>query len=267
MYVKRTLNDAEAVLSLSREQLAGYVLEDLNARAKGHYHGDRNFQENHSNYLNGVEAEYKNQDVTDAFAAAWRFMIDQGYVSESPGQMAHGWYRLTARGRGITQHDMLQAPRVPRDINPGPAPSFLPLTSEPALLKHIHVLWEEAVMADNGNAHLATVIMLGSLLEGALLAKCMSNNAAAQSAANAPKERNGVVKDYRWWTLNDFIEVASELSWIHSTRNDFADTLRDYRNMVHPFNAYNRGYHVDRDTVAICWAVVRATLHDLGLTV
>jgi hypothetical protein len=67
-----------------------------------------------------------------------------------------------------------------------------------------------------------------------------------------PKSK-GFAKDYQWWALNDFIEVAAELGWIHRTRTDFADTLRDYRNMVHPFNAFNRSYHVDEGTVSICW--------------
>ena len=60
--------------------------------------------------------------------------------------------------------------------------SFEPLTVDGRLRKHLHVLWEEAVMAYNGNAHLSTVIMLGSLLEGALLAKCLDNEAAAKSS-------------------------------------------------------------------------------------
>lgn len=266
MYAIRALTTPESVLALSREELAAYILEELNARARANYNGERNFIEHKGNYIRSVAQEYKNEEVTARFDAAWRFLIDQTYVYEAPEQAHPGWYRLTERGRQITRRDMLQAPRVPRAFNPGPPPNLHPLTTVPPLLKHLHVLWEEAAMANKGDAHLATVIMLGSLLEGALLAKCMSHDAAAKAAASAPKER-GTVKDYSRWSLNDFIEVAGELDWIHKTRNDFADTLRDYRNMVHPFNAYNREYRVDDGTVAICWEVVRATLRDLGVTI
>jgi hypothetical protein len=64
--------------------------------------------------------------------------------------------------------------------------------------------WEEAVICYKGEANLSTVVMLGSLLEGALLAKCLQNDAAAQAAAHAPKDR-GHVKSYDKWTLYDFI--------------------------------------------------------------
>jgi hypothetical protein len=144
-----------------------------------------------------------------------------------------------------------------------PEPDFRPLTSDEKLREHLKLLWEEAVFAFGGHAYLSTVIVLGSLLEGALLAKCLANDEVAQASTHAPKA-NGKVKPYNQWSLSDFIEVADDNRWIHKTRNDFADTLRDYRNMVHPFNAYGRGYKVDKPMAAICWEVVKATLSDLG---
>lgn len=145
-------------------------------------------------------------------------------------------------------------------------PDFHPLTSDEKLRAHLGLLWEEAALAFAGRAYLAAVIVLGSLLEGALLAKCLENNEAAQVSISAPRS-NGKVKPYNQWSLSDFIEVADNNFWIHKTRNDFADTLRDYRNMVHPFNAYHRGYRVDKPMATICWEVVKATLSDLGVDI
>jgi hypothetical protein len=263
--ITKLLPTVEAILPLSCEQLAGYILENLNAEAVVHGHGENAYTKHQRNYLSDIEETYKNHDVTDHFTFAWRWLVGRGYLAEVPSPLQEGWYRLTAAGRAIKNHHELEAPRVPREVNPGEPPNFR-VIAEPGLAKHLAVLWEEAAMGYNGQAYLSTVIMLGSLLEGVLLAKCLQNDAAARAAAHAPRD-HGQVKPYNRWTLNDFIAVAEDNQWIHRTRNDFADTLRDYRNMVHPHNAFARGYFVDRPVAAICWEVVRATLGDLEINV
>jgi hypothetical protein len=260
------LPTAEAVLGLSREQLGGYILENLNAGAAAYYHGEDNYIENQRNYMSGAQEAYKNNDVTDKFNSAWRWLIEQDHLAEDPRQMNSGWYRLTAKGRTVKRHDQIEAPRVPRDINPGPAPDFLPMISDRGLAKQMHVLWEEAVLSYNASAHLATVVMLGSLLEGALLGKVLDNRADAHRANAAPKDQQGTVRPLDKWRLNDFILVATECQWIHETRIDFVDVLRDYRNLVHPFKAKD-GYHIDKGTATICWQVVTEALRDLGVKV
>ena len=141
MYVQKLLTTSEAVLLLSREEVASYILEHLNSQAKANYHGEDAYIEHQRNYMRAIEDTYRNNDVTDRFNAAWRWLIERDYLAEDPGQMDGGWYRLTSSGRMIKSHDQLQTPRVPRDINPGPPPNFGPLTQEPALRKHLHVLW------------------------------------------------------------------------------------------------------------------------------
>jgi len=254
------------VLALSREELAGYILEDLNAEASRASYGQENYKQNQRNYINGAHEAYKNDEVTDRFTSSWRWLIEQDYLADVPQQGGIGWYRLTSRGRGIATHDQLVTPRVPRDINPGPAPNFLPLTSDPGLSKQMHVLWEEAVLSYNVGAHLSTVIMLGSMLEGALLGKALDNRAEANRAKAAPKDPSGTVRPFDKWKLINFVHVAKECGWIHGRRIDFVDVLRDYRNLVHPYKAKDIGYNVDKGTAAICWQVVTEALRDLGIS-
>lgn len=253
--------------SLSREEIASHILEHLNAEAKAYYHGEDAYTEHNGNYLNRIEETYnKNRDVTDKFSGAWRWLIDQEYLTDTHNAVGHpGWCWLTAKGRAIKMHDRLQVPRVPRNMNPGPAPDFRPDNKRPTSQAHA------CALGGGGDglqwhAHLSTVIMLGSLLEGALLAKCLENDVAAKEATRAPKD-HGRVKDYDKWSLSNFIEVADDSQWIHKQRNDFADTLRDYRNMVHPYNACTRGYFVDKGTAKICWEVVKASVGDLEVKV
>ena len=253
-------------MSLSREEIASYIIEQLNSAATANYHGENAFIENQRNYMRSIEEIYKNSEVTDRFNAAWKWLLDNGYLSEDPLQMSPGWYRLTTLGRTIKSHDQLQTPRVPRDMNPGPPPDFRPLAArDPGLLKHLHVLWEEAVLCFNGGAYLATIIMLGSLIEAALLAKALSEPSAANTADASPRDQDRNVLGFERWSLKNFLEVAAQSGWIHATRNDFTDILRDYRNLVHPHKAKNSGYFADKGMASICWQVASETLRDLGV--
>lgn len=254
------------VLGLSREELAGCILELLNAEAATHYHGEENYKEHQRNYLRAVDEAYKSREVADRFNSPWRWLIEHDYLTEDIRDLSPGWYRLTAQGRAIKKRGQVAVPPVPRDVSPGPPPDFGPLTADDGLQKQLLVLWQEAVLCHAANAHLATVVMLGSLLEGALLGKVLANPAAANRAAASPKEASGAVRPFDRWFLSNFIDVAIECGWIHQTRGDFSDVLREYRNLVHPFKAKGAGYRIDRGTASICWQVVISTLDDLGIT-
>jgi hypothetical protein len=263
--ITKILPGPKDVLALSREELAACILESLNAEAASHYHGEENYKEHQRNYLRSVDETYKSQEVADHFNSAWRWLIEQNYLSEDTRDLNAGWYRLTTKGRAVKKRDQIVVPRVPRNVNPGPAPDFTPLTNDARLRKQLLVLWEEAVLCYDADAHLSTVVILGSLLEGALLGKALENLAAANRAVASPKEA-GVVKPFERWYLSNFIDVAIECEWIHKTRGDFTDVLRDYRNLIHPFKAKNIGYRIDKGAASICWQVVISTLGDLGIT-
>lgn len=83
-------------------------------------------------------------------------------------------------------------------------------------------------------AYLAAVILLGSILEGALLAKLRANIHAAMTSKEAPKDRSGVVKNLDDWMLVDYITVASDLSYVPKSVEKHSHELRDTRNFVHP---------------------------------
>jgi hypothetical protein len=61
------------------------------------------------------------------------------------------------------------------------------------------------------------------------------------------------VKRFREWTLNDLIEVGHQCGWIEADVRDFAAALRDYRNLVHPWEQRERQVTADADTCAIAW--------------
>jgi hypothetical protein len=259
--LQNMLATSKDVLALSREEIAGYVLESLNSDQQTAAGGKVHTR----NYMRGIKDLYGADEVVSKVQSAWRWAADNEYLTEDVDDTNPGWYRLTAKGRAIRTHTELQVPRVPRAANPGPAPNFSPITSDGLMQKHLIVLWEEAVMCTNGDAYLSAIVMLGGFLEGVLLGKCMDNVALAHAAPSAPKTK-GKPEPWQRWNLTDFIDVALECGWIHQTRGDFTDQLRGYRNLVHPYKSYNIGYRADEGLVNVCWAVVRATMADLGVT-
>lgn len=254
-----TANDNKA---LSKEQLGFYILEWMNdENANALKQGYAPYRAHSQNFLRDMEQSYRDEDVTNAFSSAFRWVLQEDYIADSSRATEAGWYTLTARGRAIKSHDQWVESGVAHDMPPGPAPNFSRVAADAALAAHLKVLWEEADLAYKGGAYLATVIMLGSLLEGAMLGKAQANLAAATIATKAPKDK------VERWPLVSLIEVASELHWIKKDRSDYSTTLRDYRNLVHPWKAASSGYSVDRGTANMSWQVVKETLRDLGVSV
>jgi hypothetical protein len=250
------------VKALKKEQLGFYILEWMNdEEAASVRQGYGPYRTHQQNFLRGIEESYRDQDVTNAFSSAFRWVLQEDYIADSSRATEVGWYTLTAKGREVKGHEQWQSPRVAHDVAPGPAPNFSPVVADAALAAHLRVLWHEADLTYTGGAYLATEILLGAILEGTLLAKAQANQAAAKGATAAPKGRQ-----LEGWSLANLIEVASELGWIHKTRGQFSAIVRDHRNFVHPLKASTTGADIDKGAAGIAWKVVVETLRDLGIS-
>jgi hypothetical protein len=145
---------------------------------------------------------------------------------------------------------------------PTEPPDFGKLT--PSLAPLLTSRWHETDAALRGGAYLAALVMMGSLLEGALYAAVVADQAAASSSHAVPKDRvTGKPREISQWTLSDLINVAHECGWIQVDVRDFSHVVRDYRNLIHPAKQHQVGFVPDRDTCMICWEVVRAAMNDL----
>ena len=123
---------------------------------------------------------------------------------------------------------------------------------------------DEARTCREYGAHLSSVIMLGSVLEGTLHDVVRQFPAEAYRCPSAPKGHSGKPRDSATWKLGELIDVAHACGWIELDARRFSHELRDYRNMVHPHRELTDAHHPDEDTVAICWNVVVAALNDLA---
>lgn len=112
---------------------------------------------------------------------------------------------------------------------------------------------DEARTCFANGAHVAAVIMLGSLLEGALLTAVQERDATLLGRKGAEKI-----------SLGELIDICHDAGWIDADVTNFSHALRDYRNFVHPHREYREAHTPDRDTLNVSWYVVNGALNDLG---
>ncbi len=159
-------------------------------------------------------------------------------------------------------------------------PDFDKLTNDPQLASILRNRWKEAQVCSRAGAHLSAIVMMGSVLEGTLLAvvKCnpeKSNKAKAapqdhecnpeksNKAKAAPQDQMRKPLSFGDWHLNALIDVAHECGWLQVDVKRFSHFLRESRNIVHVQQQLALDEYPDKDTCNICWEVVQAAVNDL----
>ncbi|MGH8883685.1 MAG: DUF4145 domain-containing protein [Egibacteraceae bacterium] len=163
-----------------------------------------------------------------------------------------GYQVLYVGGRPqlVEREPMLRSPaaKAPLEL----AASLAQVVTDPAFAHQLQQRLDEAHTCWNCGAPTAAIIMLGSILEGLLydVAKTRSRD------GREPKD-----------FLDPLIKQAVREGWIGRDIDDYAHTLREYRNLVHPRRQLVDNYTPDDDTARIAWNVVISALNDLALTV
>jgi len=146
-----------------------------------------------------------------------------------------------------------------------PPPDFLALGLEPGVGELLAARWDEAQRCLDAKAFLAATILMGSLLEGLLLAVCQRFPKAANQATCAPRHpETGKAKYFAEWTFAEMIEVAHALKWVGLDVKKFSHALREFRNLIHPYQQLQAQTFPDLDTCQISWLVVQAAANDLA---
>jgi hypothetical protein len=134
----------------------------------------------------------------------------------------------------------------------------------PDLEPIIQARWLEAQRCQHADAFLAAVIIMGSILEALLLARCSATPAEAYQSPAAPKDRiSGKAVAVHEWSLNTLIDVAVSSGWLKTDRGGFSHALRQSRNIVHPYEHARSRADFDEATCKVCWQVLNASVDDL----
>ncbi len=142
--------------------------------------------------------------------------------------------------------------------------NFTSLGLEPKLGELLEHRWTEAQKCRNSGAYLAATIIMGSFLEGLLVGLFSKNQSILSQCKSAPKDqKSNKTKDLSRWKLVEMINVAHSLGWIDTDGKKFSHSLREFRNLIHPFEQMRTSNYPDKDTCEISWLVVQAICNDL----
>lgn len=122
---------------------------------------------------------------------------------------------------------------------------------------------DEVQSCPKNKVPLGTIFLLGSTLEGILLAVALKDQAKYMTSKMAPRDRTGAVKKIDDWTLAELIDVAHEVDDLKLDVKKFSHVLRDFRNYIHPFHQMSHSFNPDQHTVDICWQVFKAAFYQL----
>ncbi len=123
---------------------------------------------------------------------------------------------------------------------------------------------KEVEICVRNDAPLSSVIMIGSILEGILLGIATSYPQIFNRALCAPKDKEGNVLCFQKWTLNSFIEVASEIGFLKEDVKKFSQVVRDFRNYIHPYSQMSNRFSPDKQTALICFQVLKAAIFQIS---
>jgi len=143
-------------------------------------------------------------------------------------------------------------------------PDFSRLTSSVLGLKEeLEKRWREAQRCVHVEAYTSAVIMMGSVLEGLLLARAQLSASTAYQSGKAPRDKSGKNPAIQDWNLSTLIDVAVDVGWLKTDRGKFSHALRDSRNVVHPWQAVMTRANFDQATCKTSWHVLDSSVDDL----
>ena len=141
---------------------------------------------------------------------------------------------------------------------------FRRLTADEAVQSMLQDRWLEASKCLEADANLAAMVMIGSVMEGALLAIAHQRVSDVMQAANAPKDRSGKTRPLSEWKLDRLVQVSRELNWIPMIMAHFMDVVKTLRNLVHPWEELRRNETPDRAVARLCYQTVESLLEQLS---
>jgi hypothetical protein len=169
------------------------------------------------------------------------FLVHEGFRLENPG----GRPRIVVCDPALA-HPGQQAPVELKA-------TMAEIIREPQMAALLQRRLDEARTCFANGAHIAAIIMLGSLLEGVLLTVIEERDASLLGH-----------KDPDFIGLRVLIDICCKAGWIDIDMERFSQTLREYRNFVHPRREFIEAHTPDRDTLTVSWYVVNGALNDLA---
>ena len=143
--------------------------------------------------------------------------------------------------------------------------SFSQLRIEESLKPVLEARMSEMKANFKARAYLSVIFMAGSMLEGILLSLANQYPKVFNQSIVSPKSRDGKVKQFYDWSLNDLITVAHSVGILKEDIAKFSHVLRSFRNYIHPFQQRLENFYPDENTAKICMQVLKGALSQIML--
>lgn len=137
------------------------------------------------------------------------------------------------------------------------------LNIDSSLINIIEQRIKEIEICLKHHAALACIFLCGSTLEGILLSLATKQVKEFNTSASSPKDKDGKVKLFQYWTLSDLINVSYNIELIDLNVKDFSHAVRDFRNYIHPYEQMNSRFNPNIYTAALSYKVLQLTIFQL----
>ncbi|MFI2238002.1 hypothetical protein [Streptomyces chrestomyceticus] len=169
------------------------------------------------------------------------FLVHEGFRLENPG----------GRPRVVVCDPAMAHPgqQAPVELKA----TMAEIIREPRMAALLQRRLDEARTCFSNGAHVAAIIMLGSLLEGVLLTVVEERDTSLLRNNNP-----------NFIGLKALIDICHQAGWIDVDMERFSQAVCKYRNFVHPRREFHEAHTPDRDTLTVSWYVVNGALNDLA---
>lgn len=107
---------------------------------------------------------------------------------------------------------------------------------------------------------LASILLMGSVLEGILKGVANNNPMLFNTAITAPKDKEFKVKKISDWSLSELIDVSTELGILKQDVKKYSHSLREFRNYIHPSQQLKEDFYPNINTAEISLKVLEAAI-------
>ena len=131
------------------------------------------------------------------------------------------------------------------------------------LVTILHKRYKEYTLCFEAQAYLASIVMLGSIIEAVLLGITKKFPKEFNESPLAPKDKARLIKKFSDWKLSDFINVAENIGFIKEPTKKFSDVVREYRNYIHPSKECSKQIEFDKDSAIMAKTVLSSLISEL----
>ena len=110
---------------------------------------------------------------------------------------------------------------------------------------------------------LGTIFLCGSTLEGILYGISQQYKELYNNSKFAPNDREGKVKKFKYWSLKDYIAVSGDVGIIKKDVVKFSQSIREFRNYIHPYRQNHEKFNPNFKTAEICYKVLMLAISQI----